>query len=376
MPAIICGGGPAGLAAAGALRGVGVDAVVLERGDKVGTSWRNRYDGLRLNTPGWMSTLPGYRASRRRYGEFPTRDDWVRYLEDYVAHHELDVRYGTTVHRVGPSPGGWRVHADDAASESRFVVIATGYDHRPHVPDWPGMDGFAGELLHASAYRNATPFRDRDVLVVGPNVTGTELATQLVEAGARRVRVACQTPPNIIARKFLGVTVNIPGIAMNHVPVRVSDGMGRIVQRMLFGRLERYGLPPSPDGIATMARRLQRSPAYDDGFVDHLKAGRIQIVAAVQGFDRDLVQLADGTAIRPEAVIAATGYRRGLEPLVGHLGVLDAAGRPVVGGGRDHPSARGLFFNGYQADLGGQLRRMRIDARRIARTIRRERARS
>jgi hypothetical protein len=64
---------------------------VLESAGNVGSSWRGRYDGLRLNTPGWMSMLPGYRATKAKYGEFPTRDDWVRYLEDYAEHHGLRV---------------------------------------------------------------------------------------------------------------------------------------------------------------------------------------------------------------------------------------------------------------------------------------------
>jgi putative flavoprotein involved in K+ transport len=72
--AIVLGAGTAGLAAAATLRSVGVDVIVLERTDQVGASWRTRYDGLRLNTTGWMSTQPGFRASRRHYGEFPSRD--------------------------------------------------------------------------------------------------------------------------------------------------------------------------------------------------------------------------------------------------------------------------------------------------------------
>ncbi|MDT5289998.1 MAG: putative flavoprotein involved in transport, partial [Mycobacterium sp.] len=83
--------------------------IVLERSDGVGASWRARYDGLRLNTPAWMSTMPGYRASHRRYGEYPARDEWVRYLQDYVDHHRIDVRFGTPVHKVNASHGGWRV---------------------------------------------------------------------------------------------------------------------------------------------------------------------------------------------------------------------------------------------------------------------------
>ncbi len=69
--AIVCGAGTAGLASAAALRAAGAEVAVLERTDRVGASWRTRYDDLRLNTPGWMSTQPGYRASRRRYGEYP-----------------------------------------------------------------------------------------------------------------------------------------------------------------------------------------------------------------------------------------------------------------------------------------------------------------
>ena len=79
--------------------------------------------------------------------------------------------------------------------------------------------------------------------------------------------------------------------------------------------------------------------------------------------------LDDGTRITPDVVIAATGYRRGLDKLVGHLGVLDEHGIPVATGGRQHPSAPGLFFAGYRTDLSGQLRLMRYDARAIAKAV-------
>ena len=111
------------------------------------------------------------------------------------------------------------------------------------------------------------------------------------------------------------------------------------------------------------------------GFVEALKQGRIELVAAVERFDGAEVVLMDGTRIRPDAVVAATGYRRGLEPLLGHLGVLDAGGNPVVVGGRTHPAAPGLYFNGFYASLSGQLRHMRRHARAIARAIDRDRQR-
>lgn len=366
---VVCGAGAAGLSAAATLRRAGLDAVVLERSDRVGASWRSRYPALRLNTPGWMSTMPGYRASVRRYGEFPSRDEWIRYLEDYATHHDLEVRFGTEVRRVDRPDGAWRVETSDGAVEADAVVIAIGFDHDPHMPAWPGLEGFGGELIHASAYRDPRPYRDKDVLVVGPGVTGSEVAHLLATGGAARVRVACRTPPHIVRRKWLGVPIQVPGTALHHMPLRLADRFSALVERMIAGDLSRYGLPRPAVGTATALAERHQSPLFDDGFVDSVKTGRIEIIAAVDSFDGDDVLLADGSRIQPDAVIAATGYRRGLEPLVGHLGVLDDRGTPLVTGGRQHHSAPGLFFTGYRTELSGQMRLMRFDARSIARAL-------
>lgn len=237
------------------------------------------------------------------------------------------------------------------------------------MPDWPGRESFAGELIHAAAYDNPDPFRGRDVLVVGPGVTGSEVAHLLAEGGAARVRVACRTSPHIIRRKWLGVSVNVPGVVLHHLPLRLADQIAWGVERTIRGNLTRYGLPRPPVGLATQSARTQQAPAYDTGFVASVKAGRIEIVAAVEGFAGDEVLLADGSRVAPQVVIAATGYRRGLEPLVGHLDVLDERGAPLVNGRRQHPAAPGLFFTGYRAELSGQMRLMRFDARAIARAV-------
>jgi hypothetical protein len=68
-------------------------------------------------------------------------------------------------------------------------------------------------------------------------------------------------------------------------------------------------------------------------------------------------------------VIVATGWRRGLETLVGGLGVLDERGKPVVHGARTAPGAPGLYFTGYTNPISGMFRELAIDARRIARAV-------
>jgi putative flavoprotein involved in K+ transport len=371
---IVCGAGAAGLASAACLKGAGVEAVVLERGEQVGTSWRRRYPALRLNTLGWMSSLPGYRASRRRYGEFPTRDEWIRYLEEYARHHALDIRFGSEVNRVERANGHWRVQTSTGPREAPFVVVATGFDHDPHIPDWPGREAFTGELVHAAEYREAEPFRGRDVLVVGPGVTGSEIATFVSEAGASRVRAATRTPPNIFPRKWLGTPLNISALLLDVLPPKLADAMGRSTQRMIFGDLTRYGLPNPPLGVRRSIQERAVGPAIDEGFVDAVKAGRIEIVPAVVAFEGDDVLLADDSRVQPEVVICATGYRRGLEEVVGHLDVLDERGMPRDWPTVEVPETRNLFFVGYYAKVSGQLRQMRFEARKIARTIKRRRS--
>lgn len=367
VDAVVCGAGAAGLATAAMLRREGVDVVVIESSSQVAASWRSRYATLRLNTPGWMSTQPGFRARRRTYGNYPSRDEWIRYLEDYAEHHDIQIQFDAEVGRVTRAGDGWQVATSKATVEARAVVIATGHDRIPYLPDWPGRDTFTGELMHAADYRDPDRFQRQDVLVVGPGVTGSEVACLIARASAARVRVAVRTPPHILRRKVWGVPVQVPGAVFQHLPSRGVDELSWWFERIVHRDLSRYGLPRPPVGMATLMATQHQSPAFDDGFVAEVEAGRIHIVAAVVGFDSNEVLLADDTRIRPDVVIAATGYRRGLEPIVGHLGVLDIDGNPLICGGTQHPNAPGLFFCGYRSELSGQLRLMRFDARSIAR---------
>lgn len=145
-----------------------------------------------------------------------------------------------------------------------------------------------------------------------------------------------------------------------------------VVQRLTIGDLSAHGLPPPTRG--TYSRALEDSiPILDVGLVDLLKRGRVEAVPAVESFEGADVVLADGRRVRPDAVIAATGFRRGLEPLVGHLGLVGPNGRPTVHGARTDGAAPGLRFIGFTNPLSGNLREIGIDASRIARAVAAER---
>lgn len=378
---VVVGAGPGGLAVAAALRARGVDPLVVDRATQVGDSWRNHYDRLHLHTPRGWSHLPGYQIPRR-FGRWVAREDVVRYLEEYAAHHRLRLRLGTAVTRIdrpeetGPDaarPARWRVDlADGTSFRARDVVVATGYNHTPVEPSWPGLDGYPGEVVLARDYRNGRRWAGREVLVVGTGNTGTEIATDLAEHGALRVLLSVRTPPHILSRTRFGVPAQATGIAVRRLPPKVVDRVAGVLAAVQEPDLTEHGLPRA--GKDLYSRVLEgRIPVQDVGVVGAIRAGRVEPVAAVESFDGPEVVLADGTRVTPDAVVVATGYRAGLEPLVGHLGVLGERGLPATHGHVRSEVAPGLWFTGYTNPISGMLRELRIDAERIARAVTRER---
>ena len=364
--AIVIGAGPAGLAAAACLRREGVEALVVDR-DSVGSSWRRHYDRLHLHTVRWLSGLPGLPIDRRE-GRWVSRDGVVRYLERYARYHRLNIRTGVEVRRLLRDGEDWRVKTNEDDIVGRSLVVATGFNREPFLPDWPGRETFAGELLHSAAYRNPSAYRGKSVLVVGTGNSGAEIAVDLAEGGAPEVMISVRTPPNILRRDVGGFPSQVVGVLTRRLPVPVVDRVAAVVQRLTIGDLGRYGMPAPASGLYTRVNR-DSIPILDVGLVRLLKERRVRVVPAVEGFDGAGVRLAGGKMIRPDAVIAATGFRRGLEELVREHGLVAARGRPVAHGDRADPNAPNVYFIGFTNPLSGNLREIGIDARRMARAV-------
>lgn len=369
VQAVVIGAGATGLSCSRALARRGIRSVVLERGESVGTAWRERYRSLRLNSGRAFSALPGRRYPRGT-PVFPTRDDVIRYLDDYRTHYELDVRTRTDVTRIDQGDGCWRVTTDADELRAPHVVVATGLMSRPALPAALANGRSRVPVVHSGHYVDAAPYRGREVLVVGAGSSGFEIAHDLVRGGAKRVLLSVRTPPNMLPRAVAGMPGDPAVLLLLRLPPRVADAQVRLLRRITIGDLAPHGLPVPKEGPFVRLRRDGDNPAVvDPEAVEDVRAGRVEVVAAVAQLCDDHVRLTDGTDLSVDAVIAATGFRAGLEKIVGHLGVLDASGLPVAGDAR--AALPGLRFVNFGL-VPGLLRTAGPRARRSAAVIARE----
>ncbi len=363
---LVVGAGPAGLAVSARLRRRGLPCELIDAGDEVGASWRDRYDSLHLHTARWLSGLPGAPLPRR-FGPWVRRDDLVAYLRDYAAERGLRPEFGVEATRIDRDGTGWCVRTATGDRHAAAVVIASGYSHTPWVPDLPGRGGFPGSVRHSHEYVEPSRYRGRRVIVVGSGNSAADIVVDLVGV-AGQVYMAVRTPPTIMRRATFGLPTQLIGIASGRLPGRVLDPVSRLLRTLTVPDLSEHGLP-APTGGYSQFLRSRTVPILDCGFVATVRSGRVRIVPAVAGFTPTGVRLADGGAVDVDDVVLATGYRPGLEPVVGHLGVLDPAGLPLVSGGRTLPPAPRLHFIGIEVELAGLLRQIRIESGQIARAL-------
>ena len=365
--AVVIGAGPAGLAVARQLEHQhGVETLVLEKAAAPAVSWRTRYDNFRLNTTGFLSHLPGQRIPVTA-GRWPTKDDMVRYFDSYVRRQNITLELGCEVNRIDRAANGWRLGTSKGEIRTPAIVLATGNYRTPTIPAWPGLSDFSGELVHSADFRNAWPFRGRAVMVVGAGNSAADIAVQLANDGARRIWLAVRTPPHLVRRAIGPIPSDVFLELSARVPASLVDPLIRPVSWLWWGDLSGYGFHRPALGLKATVEQRGRIPTLADELVAAVRAGRVEVVAAVRAVESDRVILADGTSVTPEVVVAATGFSTDLDGLVGHLGILDEHGNPR-GGFASHVGD-GMFAIGYGIPPNGPLRAIRRSATPLAREV-------
>lgn len=366
MRVIVIGAGPAGLACAACAKQQGAEVEILERARRIAPAWHGHYDRLHLHTHRNRSALPMLPIPKT-VARYPSRQDFIAYLETYASTFGLRPHLDCAVHQVRREAGVWQVAHGNGIDHAEAVIFATGLNGTPYRPDLPGQSSFPGPVLHSSGYRNAESFRDMHVLVVGFGNSGGDIALDLAEAGVS-VTLSQRGPVNILPHDLFGIPITSMGGLRKVLPYRLADALTAPIMRAKIGRPEHYGLQSAGKGPAAQVIEDGRVPLIDNGTLAAIRRGAIRMRPAIARIADQAVKFVDDTEDQVDAIILATGYRTDLRKLLPDAHeVLDGSGLPLQIGAPG--PGNGLFFCSYKASADGQLFQTAREARAIAAAI-------
>lgn len=304
---VVIGGGQAGLSVGYALAQRGLSFVILEGRERVGDSWRARWDSLRLFTPARYDGLIGMPFPAAPY-TFPTKDQMGDYLESYARHFNLPVRTGARVDRVTREGVRYIVETGGHRYDADHVVVAMSTFQVPRVP------AFARDLdptivqLHSSEYKNPAQLRPGGVLLVGAGNSGADIALDV--ASSHQTWLSGRHP--------------------GHVPFNIEGGFARValpvIFRVIFHRILTVDTPLGRKARPTI--RSKGGPLIRVKPAD-LDAAHVERVPRVSGVSAGKPQLADGRTLDVSNVIWCTGFHPGLSWLDLPGVAYDSGGEPV-----------------------------------------------
>lgn len=347
---------------------LGIEYTIIEKSDRVGNAWHNHYDRLHLHTVKQWSHLP-HMPFPEEYPTYVSRDQLIDYFENYKREFDIKPYFDQGVEHISRGENGWEVKLDNGnLLDAKKVIVATGVNRIPNVPNWPGEDQFAGTILHSRVYKNAKPFKGKKVLVIGMGNTGAELALDLSEHGIETY-LSVRSPISIVPRDLNGRPVQVTAKQLQKLPFGIGDWLGTQIRKVYIGDIRKYGLVPSKMHPVQQLRETGKTPVVDIGTIKAVKEGKIKIVNEVNSFQTQGVTFVSGESMDVDAVLLCTGYRSGIGSLIedGHK-VLDKYGCPssVVGKGE----FEGMYFVGFDNyKVGGILGTILTDSETIAEDI-------
>jgi len=364
---IIIGAGSAGLACFAALKHKGKQALILEKESNVGSRWRGHYERLHLHTDKKASSLP-HHPMTSGYPKYPSRDQVVKYLEEYAEVHDAKISFNTEVVSGKRWAGRWHIATSNGKSyQSDNLIVSTGRTNRPHSVTKPGIENFAGKNIHSCDYVNGREFENQDVLVIGFGNSGCEIAVCLHEHGARP-SMSVRSPVNVVPRDIFGIPALSIGKLTAGLAPKVSDMINKPIINFLYGDITKYGLRKLPYGPVEQINVHKRIPLLDIGTIELIRKGFITIYPDIQHVGQNEIEFVDGRSSRFDAIIMATGYEHRVRDFIEiddeRIGQIEEPIRERESAGKD-----GLYLCGYYVSPRGMLNEAGKEALFIANHI-------
>ncbi|MGH3651996.1 NAD(P)/FAD-dependent oxidoreductase [Glutamicibacter sp.] len=337
---LIVGGGQGGIGLAARLKRMGVPALVIDKHPRPGDQWRSRYHSLALHDPVWYDHMP-YIDFPDHWPVFTPKDKMGDWLESYTKLMELDYWSLTeaTSARQDPEGEGWIVEVErdgvPLTLRPTQLVLATGMSGIPNVPQYPGAEIFEGEQNHSSKHPGGERYAGKNVVVIGANNSAHDICADLVQNGAKPTMVQ-RSSTHIVRSESLmkhvlgglyseealasGIDHNKADLIFASIPYKVLPEFHKPVFEKIqqedakfYKSLEDAGfaLDFGDDGSGLFLKYLRRGSGYyiNIGASELVADGSIALAhGEVSHLTEDSVVLADGTQLRADAVVYATGY--------------------------------------------------------------------
>src|SRR5215212_5946646 len=283
---VVIGCGQAGLATGYHLKELGLSFLILDANERIGDSWRKRWDSLRLFTPARYSGLPGWPLPAPRVS-YPTKDDVADYLEAYASRFDLPVRAGVEVDGLFREGNWYVLVSGDRRFEANNVVVASGAYQTPRVPSFASeLDGGIVQL-HSIEYRNSAQLREGGVLVVGAGNSGAEIAFEV-----------SRTHPTWLSGRDTG-----------HIPIRTGSMLDRLLTPPFWFVASRVLTMRTPIGRKVRPKLLTVAAPLERVRPKELAAAGIERVRRTVGGRDGSPALEDGRVMEVSNVIWCTGFR-------------------------------------------------------------------
>ncbi|GAB4852581.1 Indole-3-pyruvate monooxygenase YUCCA2 [Ancistrocladus abbreviatus] len=371
---VIVGAGPSGLAVAACLKERGIPRLILERANCIASLWQLKtYDRLRLHLPKHFCELP-FMPFPANFPTYPTKQDFISYLEAYAKHFTLKPLFSKTVvaAEFDKQSRVWRVKTEGPRNEeveyvSRWLIVATGENAEAVVPKVDGMDEFVGHVIHTSCYKSGHEFSGKKVLVVGCGNSGMEICLDLCNCNAHPSLVV-RDLVHVLPQQILGTsTFGLSMCLLKWFPVRLVDQFLLLVSHLLLGDTAQLGLKRPHIGPLELKNTSGKTPVLDVGTLAEIKAGNIKVCPGIKRLKRHGVEFVDGKVENFDAIIFATGYKSNVPSwLKGSKMFSDQDGFPTKPFPDGWKGENGLYAVGFSKR---GLLGVSVDARRIAEDI-------
>jgi putative flavoprotein involved in K+ transport len=374
-----------------------VDTLIVDREQRIGDNWRNRYHALTLHNQVHVNHLP-YMPFPPNWPSYIPKDKLAGWFEAYVESMELNYWTGTEFQggAYDERDERWSVvlrRADGTKREMRprHVVMATGASGIPHVPEIPTLRNFGGEILHSGQYRDGEAWKGKKALVIGTGNSAHDIAQDLHSSGAKvtlvqrgsslivNIEPSAQLPyalydegPPLEDCDLITASIPLPLARKTHAHLTEK---ARQLDKPLLDALERVGfkLDFGEDGTGWQFKYLTRGGGYyfNVGCSDLIAEGKIGLAqfSDIEGFVPEGARLRNGDTLAADLIVVATGWK-GQDHLVRKLFGDEVAARvgPIWGFG-DELELRNMFTRTPQPGLwfiAGSFAQCRIYSRYLA----------